>query len=228
MTTDPVRAGSPEARKGQPVPARSVAAGSRRFLSRPARRPASRAHGLTDRPTEDIDLFMDSLIGSEDFRTAVDTADAALTQAGFEVSRLQDTGAFSRLRVRDPGSIWVLEVDFAVNWRADPPVRMSLGLVLSERDAVARKLSAVYSRGEVRDFLDLDSIRISGRYSDADLLALGAEHDVGFDQSMFAEQLSRITLIDPVEAEEYGLGSEAFQQVQAHAHRPSTTTRHPL
>ena len=131
---------------------------------------------------------MDSLIGSEDFRTAVDTADAALTQAGFEVSRLRDTGAFSRLRVRDPGSIWVLEVDFAVNWRADPPVRMSLGLVLSERDAVARKLSAVYSRGEVRDFL-----------------ALGAEHDVGFDQSMFAEQLSRITLIDPVEAEEYGL-----------------------
>lgn len=122
----------------------------------------------------------------------------------------------------------MLEVDFAVNWRADPPVRMSLGLVLSERDAVARKLSAVYSRGEVRDFLDLDSIRIFGRYSDADLLALGAEHDVGFDQSMFAEQLSRITLIDPVEAEEYGLGSEAFQQVQARAHRPSTTTRHPL
>lgn len=171
---------------------------------------------------------MDSLIGSEDFRTAVDTADAALTQAGFEVSRLRDTGAFSHLRVRDPGSIRMLEVDFAVNWRADPPVRMSLGLVLSERDAVAGKLSVVYSRGEVRDFLDLDSIRISGRYSDADLLALGAEHDVGFDQSMFAEQLSRITLIDPVEAEEYGLGSEAFQQVQARAHRPSTTTRHPL
>lgn len=202
MTTDPARAGSPEARRGQPVPA---CAPTR--LSRP------RPDGPTDRGyrPEDIDLFVDSLIGSEDFRTAVDTADAALTQAGFEVSRLRDTGAFSRLRVRDPGSIWVLEVDFAVNWRADPPVRMSLGLVLSERDAVARKLSAVYSRGEVRDFL-----------------ALGAEHDVGFDQSMFAEQLSRITLIDPVEAEEYGLGSEAFQQVQARAHRPSTTTRHPL
>ena len=108
----------------------------------------------------------------------------------------------------------MLEVDFAVNWRAEPPVRMSLGLVLSERDAVAGKLSAVYSRGEVRDFLDLDSIRASGRYSDADLLALEAEHDIGFDQSMFAEQLSRVILVDPVEAEEYDLDSEAFLQVQ--------------
>lgn len=114
----------------------------------------------------------------------------------------------------DPTGSRVLEVDFAVNWRAEPPVRMSLGLVLSERDAVAGKLSAVYSRGEVRDFLDLDSIRASGRYSDADLLALEAEHDIGFDQSMFAEQLSRVILIDPVEAEEYDLDSEAFLQVQ--------------
>jgi hypothetical protein len=34
---------------------------------------------------------------------------------------------------------------------------MSFGPVLSERDAVAGKRSAVYSRGEVRDFLDLDA-----------------------------------------------------------------------
>ena len=175
---------------------------------------AVRAHGLTDRPTEDIDLFAGSLISDENFRTAVDTADSALTQAGFEVSRLRDTGAFSRLRVYDPTGSRVLEVDFAVNWRAEPPVRMSLGLVLSERDAVAGKLSAVYSRGEVREFPDLDPIRASGRYSDADLLALEAEHDIGFDQSMFAEQLSRVILVDPVEAEEYGLDSEAFLQVQ--------------
>ena len=79
---------------------------------------------------------------------------------------------------------------------------------------MAGKLSAVYSRGEVREFPDLDSIRASGRYSDADLLALETKHDIGFDQSMFAEQLSRVILIDPVEAEEYGLDSEAFLQVQ--------------
>lgn len=84
----------------------------------------------------------------------------------------------------------------AVNWRAEPPVHMSVGPVLSERDAVAGKLSAVYSRGEVRDFLDLDTVRATGRYSDEELLAFGREHDTGFNREMFAEQLSLVMRFD--------------------------------
>jgi hypothetical protein len=91
---------------------------------------------------------------------------------------------------------------------------MSVGPVLSERDAVAGKLSAVYSRGEVRDFLDLDAIRASGRYTDSDLLALGREHDDGFDTGMFAAQLSRVLHLDALEAEEYGITANAFAAMQ--------------
>ncbi len=101
-----------------------------------------------------------------------------------------------------------------MNWRADPPVQMSVGPVLSERDAVAGKLSAVYSRGEVRDFLDLDAIRSSGRYGDDDLIALGKEHDDGFDEVMFAEQLSRVLRIDALEAAEYGVTTVDFTSMQ--------------
>ncbi|WP_140399939.1 hypothetical protein [Aeromicrobium sp. PE09-221] len=72
-------------------------------------------------------------------------------------------------------------MDFAVNWRADVPVHLGIGPVLTERDAVAGKLSAAYSRGEIRDYLDLDAIRRSARYTDDELLSLGHEHDVGFD-----------------------------------------------
>lgn len=135
---------------------------------------AIRAHGLTDRPTEDVDLFAGPLISEDDFAAAVVTAEQALADAGYGVARLREYPTFVRLHVQAGEG---LEVDLAVNWRADPPVRMDLGAVLSERDAVAGKLSAVYSRGEVRDFLDLDAIRASGRYSDDELLALGREHD---------------------------------------------------
>lgn len=174
---------------------------------------AVRAHGLTSRPTYDVDLFAEPLIDETDFRAAVTTAQDALRAAGYDVSPLRVTATFTRLHVQD-GRGRALDVDFAPNWRADPPVVMDVGPVLSERDAVAGKLSAVYSRGEVRDFLDLDSIRTSGRYADADLLALGREHDDGFDPAMFAAQLARVARFQDSEATEYGISSDDFHAVQ--------------
>lgn len=174
---------------------------------------AIRAHGLTDRPTEDVDLFTGPRIDEDDFGAAVIAGEQALQNAGYESTRLREAGMFVRLRVQAGGGL-ELDVDFAVNWRADPPVQMSLGPVLSERDAVAGKLSAVYSRGEVRDFLDLDAIRASGRYTDTELLALGQEHDAGFDRSVFAAQLSRMARIRPSMAEQYGVSTEAFENAQ--------------
>ena len=174
---------------------------------------AIRAHGLTDRPTHDIDLFTQPFIAGETFRAAVTRASTALRDAGHEVTQVQASDTFVRLRVLDTVG-QVLDVDFAVSWRADPPVQMSLGPVLSERDAVAGKLSAVYSRGEVRDFLDLDAIRASGRYSDEDLLVLGREHDAGFDRVMFAAQLSRVVHFDAEEAEEYGIPADEVIAMQ--------------
>lgn len=174
---------------------------------------AIRAHGFTDRPTEDVDLFSGQRISEEDFRAAVAAGEQALQDAGYEVDRVREFPMFVRLRLQTPDGHG-LDVDFAVNWRADPPVQMSLGPVLSERDAVAGKLSAVYSRGEVRDFLDLDAIRDSGRYTDEELLTLGREHDAGFDRAMFAAQLARVTRIRPSTVEQYGVSAEAFKGMQ--------------
>src|SRR5690606_36709324 len=140
-------------------------------------------------------------------------AERALADAGYEVARLRDHPTFARLHVQAADELG-LDVNLAVNWRADPPVRTSLGPVLSERDAVAGKLSAVYSRGEVRDFLDLDAIRASGRYRDAELLALGREHDTGLVPAMFAAQLARIAKINPAKAGKFGVSVESFHGVQ--------------
>lgn len=175
---------------------------------------AIRQWGFTDRPTEDVDLFAGYTTTAEQFRAALDDADAALTEAGFEVSRSRVSDSFARFHLHGEGEE-VLDVGFGINWRADAPVAMTVGPVLSERDAIAGKLSAVYSRGEVRDFLDVDSIRATGRFTDLELLALGREHDDGFDAGMFAAQLSRIATILPTQAAKYDVTADEFAQVQA-------------
>jgi nucleotidyltransferase AbiEii toxin of type IV toxin-antitoxin system len=139
---------------------------------------AIRAHGLTDRPTQDIDLFGGPTLTADDFSLVLQRAEDALRTAHYDVTRVREFPLFTRMRVTGPDRA-MLNVDFAINWRADPPVQMGVGPVLSEHDAVAGKLSAVYSRGEVRDFLDLDAIRTSGRYTDPELMALGHKHDDG-------------------------------------------------
>lgn len=192
---------------------------------------AIREHGLTDRPTEDVDLFADSTTTTEQFQAALARGEQALRDAGYQVLRLRSFPMFARLSVVGPDGTG-MDVDFAVNWRVDPPATMRLGPVLSERDAVAGKLSAVYSRGEVRDFLDLDAIRSSGRYTDADLLTIANQDDAGFDETMFAQQLSRVADVPPSDAAEYGVGADALDAVKTRlmawavalydAHTPAT------
>ncbi|MCD2186627.1 nucleotidyl transferase AbiEii/AbiGii toxin family protein [Actinomycetospora soli] len=174
---------------------------------------AVREHGLTSRPTHDVDLFAFSTLEPTEFDDAVLRAENELRAHGYVVVRTRSFPLFARLHVVDPNGN-DLEVDLGVNWRSDTPVVSSIGPVLSESDAVAGKLSAVYSRREVRDFLDLDAIRRSGRYTDADLLALGKEHDDGFDVRMFAESLSTVRSFLSSEAEEYGFDAASFADIR--------------
>ena len=92
---------------------------------------------------------------------------------------------------------------------------MAVGPVLSELDAVAGKLSAVYSSGEVRDFLDPDAIRSSDRGPDDVLLALARKHDDGFDARMFGAQLARVSTLLPTEAAAHGISGDEFTAVQS-------------
>lgn len=175
---------------------------------------AIREHALTDRATADVDLFGPPLTTVDQFAAIVRRAEDTLTGAEYTVDRLRIFDQFARLRVTN-GRGQILDIDIALNWRSEPPVQLAIGPVLSERDAVAGKLSAVYSRGEIRDFLDLDSIRSSDRWPDDVLLELGREHDDGFDVGMFTEQLSRVATYLPSEAAVYGVGEDAFLAVES-------------
>lgn len=172
---------------------------------------AVREHGLIDRPTEDVDLFT---VGRDPdgFDRAVDRVYSDLRAEGYRVEVIRRASMFARLRV-ESGDGFNLDLDLGVDWRQDEPVRLAVGPVLSLADAVGNKVAALYSRGEARDFLDVDAIRAAGVFSDDELVSAAAERDPGFDLGMFARQLQAAGRIRPAQVARYGVDAVALQAV---------------
>lgn len=169
---------------------------------------AVREHGMTRRLSEDVDLFTPR---EASFGPAVDHVAAALSGAGYQVEQTRRTPLFCRFVVSD-GDVRV-ELDLGVDWRKDDPSILEIGPVLSVEDAVGNKVAALFSRGEPRDYLDVDTIRLSGRFTDPELLAAAAERDLGFDVALSIEQLQRVGLISLADIERYGLTAQDLDQL---------------
>ena len=97
---------------------------------------AIREYGLTDRPTQDVDLFTMNVAEAR-FAGAVDHAMAALTEHGYDASLTRRAALFARLIVTKGDEH--LEVDLGVDWRGHDPVMFDIGPVLAIDDAVANK-----------------------------------------------------------------------------------------
>lgn len=81
-----------------------------------------------------------------------------------EVAQQFDT--FARLSVVDGDQqSRSFKVELTASWRANPPMVMDIGPVLHPDDVVAGKMSALYTRADPRDFLDIDLAITSGRYT---------------------------------------------------------------
>nr|WP_236647358.1 nucleotidyl transferase AbiEii/AbiGii toxin family protein [Micromonospora sp. 4G51] len=128
---------------------------------------AVQAHGILDRPSEDVDLFT-AWERRGEFAAAVDAVVDGYRDGGYSVEVTQQFDTFARLTVTDPAQPeHPYKVELAANWRALPPVMMDVGPVLHADDVVAGKMSALYTRAEPRDFLDIDAALVTGRYPDA-------------------------------------------------------------
>ncbi len=173
---------------------------------------AIREHGVIDRPTEDVDLFTTTQDTAE-FARAVQRVEADLRGSGYEVEVARRAAHFARLEVRT-GDGFQLEVDMGVDWRENDPVRLEVGPVLSVEDAVGNKVSAVYSRGEPRDYLDVDAIRRWGRFTDEELVRAAALRDAGFEVSLFSQQLAAVRRVTPLDVERYGVSAEQLEAVK--------------
>lgn len=173
---------------------------------------AIREHGVIDRPTQDVDLFTPR-VDAGAFEEAAAQVETAWRDAGLDVVARSRASRYAQFLVSPGGGAWT-EVDLAVDWRAKDPVRLEVGPVLDLEDAIANKVSALYGRSAARDFLDVDAIRSSGRYTDEQLLLISEDRDPGFDRQLFARQLRQVGRIESGEVAVYGVAAQQWDRVQ--------------
>lgn len=170
---------------------------------------ALREHGMTDRPTEDVDLFTNNA-DPADFSSAVMSVREALKHAGIssEVRRQFETFASMQLESAEGDSV-VLEM--GLDWRAKAEgVMLAIGPVLHRDDAVANKVLAVLGRALPRDFLDLDAIIGSSDYSIERIFELATHADPGFNAKYFLVALRAISGITAQRVERYGVSEDEW------------------
>ena len=97
---------------------------------------------------------------------------AAYKGDGLDVSTTAESPGFARLQVTDPTTRATAKVELGIDWRAHQPVALAIGPVLHPDDAVANKVCALFSRAQARDYIDVDAVLHSGRYTSDELLAL--------------------------------------------------------
>ncbi len=167
-------------------------------------------HGMTSRPSEDIDLF--SPVRGSPGEAAADLI-SAYQDADYTVTVLRETADLVQIDVTAADGA-ACKVDLGVFWRSRAPVLLEVGPVLHPDDAAGGKMDALFNRWAPRDFLDIDAILASGRYTRQQLLAIAAEHNPGFSPEMFAESLAFLRDIPDREFDAYGTTGEKITQMR--------------
>lgn len=169
------------------------------------------AHGIIDRPTDDVDLFSDQEAGVAAAGQAVEDA---LREAGFRAERRDKTGSLGDIfdGMGEGLAEWIITapggqqtmLQMAYFDRSHGPVTMDVGPVLDLEDLAGSKVCALASRVEPRDYVD--TAAALKRYTADELISFARRLDPGLEDRDFADagrQLDRMP--DGVFAR-YGLG----------------------
>lgn len=145
---------------------------------------AIRAHGLTERPSGDLDLATSANL---DLATLVGRLSDAFRRSGFDVQVIESKPRMARLQVTRADA--VCEVDL-LKEAVGPPALFELGPVLTLDDAV------------------------KAGYTWPDLERLGARHTPNWSLADLADRLSAIDLRDDVTFAAYGLTDEQTAELR--------------
>ncbi|GHS85879.1 hypothetical protein AGMMS50218_04500 [Actinomycetota bacterium] len=170
------------------------------------------ANGMGDRLSQDVDLFTNRTdVG--DFARAVAALREAYRRAGLELDVTNVSATFLDVMVSDPHTGEASSIQLGLDYREHEPARLAIGPVLDAQDAVANKMTALYSRGEARDFIDIDLVVQSGRFSRAQVLELGDAREVEpLNRAMLAERFRTAGRYDDRQFARYGV--DAAQRAQ--------------
>ncbi|MCW2908166.1 MAG: hypothetical protein JWL68_2955, partial [Actinomycetia bacterium] len=158
------------------------------------------AHGIVDRPTDDVDLFSDQETA---VTAAADAVEAALREAGFEAERRDQTGGLEEVfyGMGEGLAEWIITapggqqtmLQMAYFDRTRGPVTMDVGPVLDLEDLAGSKVCALASRVEPRDYID--TAAALQRYNAGQLISFARRLDPGLEDRDFADagaQLDRM------------------------------------
>ena len=151
------------------------------------------AHGLTNRPTQDLDF-----VGSSNTETADAVAEQFVRAAesyGIETHVIQTGDTFTRLIITDHTQ---LVIDFAID--APPildPVITDAGPTFAPEELAARKLTALFGRAEARDFTDV--FMLCRRFPKSLLIEHAKQLDLGFNELELATAIRSIRRFQPAD-----------------------------
>jgi len=150
------------------------------------------AHGIIDRPTDDVDLFSDQETG---VAAAADAVESALAEAGFLAERRDRPGGLEDVfeGMSEGLAEWIITapggqqtmLQMAYFDRARGPVTMDVGPVLDLEDVAAGKAVALVSRAEPRDYVD--TAAALERYTVDQLINMAKRLDPGLRDRDFAD-----------------------------------------
>jgi hypothetical protein len=168
------------------------------------------AHGIIDRPTDDVDLFSDQEAG---VAAAAQAVEDALREAGFQADRRDKTGGLSDTfdGMGEGLAEWIITVptgqqtmlQMAYFDRNHGPVTMDVGPVLDLEDLAAWKTIALVSRAEPRDYADVAACL--DHYTVDQLISLAKRLDSGLDGRDFADAGRRLDRLPDQIFARYGL-----------------------
>ncbi|MCO5994024.1 nucleotidyl transferase AbiEii/AbiGii toxin family protein [Actinoallomurus rhizosphaericola] len=173
---------------------------------------AMMAHGLVERPSDDIDLATGHPLPVDDLADRV--ADEYRNE-GFAVEGRPGGARFARLLVGDPRTGEICPVDLMKTTLRVSPVVVDSWPVLGFDDAIGLKMRAVHDRGIARDLIDAASL--AGEYGFERLEWLCRSHESDFSLRRLASRLEAAELHDDAEFEAYGLTLEEVRRVKRFA-----------
>ena len=129
------------------------------------------AYDIIDRPSKDLDAYAASY-DPQVYARAERSLVTALEGRGYSCLITHRDDWFRGIQVTDPGTGQQVVVDLGYDYRTTPPIVVeNIGPVLGIEDLVLGKVRALVDRQAERDFMDVDAILQTGRWSPDDLYA---------------------------------------------------------
>ena len=178
------------------------------------------AHGIIDRPTEDVDVFSDIEGGVE---AAAGAVEAGLRAVGFATERQDKTAGLADIfeGMGEGLAEWIVTgpdgdqmmLQMAYFDRARRPVTMDVGPVLDLEDVIGGKVCALASRIEPRDYVD--TAAALERYSMEQMVGFARRLDPGLTDRDFADAVRRLDQWGDGVFALFGLGPEDVAELRA-------------